>query len=102
MSADFLILTIIASLILIAGIVVLIGKGDWLISGYNTASAEKRKQYNITRLRLLIGVLCIYVAAIMFATALEPKVEGLLGLVIVPPTLIVVILANTWAKRPER
>ena len=43
MSADFLTLTIIASLMLIAGIVVLIGKGDWLISGYNTASAEKRK-----------------------------------------------------------
>ncbi|MBR2013942.1 MAG: DUF3784 domain-containing protein [Alistipes sp.] len=102
MSADFLTLTIIASLILIAGIVVLIGKGDWLISGYNTAAAEKRKQYNITRLRLLIGVLCIYVAAILFATALEPKVEGLLSIVIVPPTLIVVILANTWAKRPKR
>lgn len=102
MSADFLILTIIASLILISGILVLIGKGDWLISGYNTASAEKRKQYNITRLRLLIGVLCIYVAAIMFTMAFEPKVEGLLSIIIVPPTFVVVILANTWAKRPKR
>mgnify|MGYP003308509265 CR=1 FL=1 len=102
MSADLLILTIIASLILISGILVLIGKGDWLISGYNTASAEKRKQYNITRLRLLIGVLCIYIAAIMFTTAFEPKVEGLLSIIIVPPTFVVVILANTWAKRPKR
>ena len=102
MNADFLILTIIASLILISGILVLIGKGDWLISGYNTASAEKRKQYNITRLRLLIGVLCIYVAAIMLTMAFEPKVEGLLSIIIVPPTFVVVILANTWAKRPKR
>ena len=102
MSADFLILTIIASLILISGILVLIGKGDWLISGYNTASAEKRKQYNITRLRLLIGVLCIYVAAIMFATAFEPEVEGLLSIIIAPPTFVIVILANTWAKNPKK
>jgi len=42
----------------IIGIVILIGKGDWLIAGYNTASEEERKKVNIVRLRIVIAIIC--------------------------------------------
>lgn len=42
----------------IIGIVILIGKGDWLIAGYNTASEEERKKVNIVRLRIVMAIIC--------------------------------------------
>lgn len=42
----------------IIGIVILIGKGDWLIAGYNTASVEERKKVNIVRLRIVMAIIC--------------------------------------------
>ena len=42
-----IVLIIVAAILLIMGIVVLIGKGDNLIAGYNTASKEEKSQYNI-------------------------------------------------------
>ena len=45
---------IIAALLVIMGIIVLLGKGDNLIAGYNTASPEEKAKINIKRLRGLI------------------------------------------------
>ncbi|MBR4227934.1 MAG: DUF3784 domain-containing protein, partial [Bacteroidales bacterium] len=45
------ILIIVAALLLVMGIIIIIGKGDNLIAGYNTASKEERAKYNIKRLR---------------------------------------------------
>ena len=42
----------------IIGIVILIGKGDWLIAGYNTASVEERKKVNIVRLLIVMAIIC--------------------------------------------
>ena len=42
----------------IIGILILIGKGDWLIAGYNTASEEERKKVNIVRLRIVMAIIC--------------------------------------------
>ena len=44
------------------GIVILVGKGDNLIAGYNTASKEEKSLYNIKRLRGLIGGLLVLLA----------------------------------------
>ncbi|MBR5856505.1 MAG: DUF3784 domain-containing protein [Bacteroidales bacterium] len=54
MEAKFII-GIVALLALVAmGVVVLSGKGDWMISGYNTASSEGKAKYNLKRLRLVM------------------------------------------------
>ena len=53
---------IIALLLFVSGVVVLTGKGDKLIAGYNTASKEEREKVNIKRLRLLTGGLLIVMA----------------------------------------
>ena len=86
------------------GIWILIGKGDNLIAGYNTASKEEREQYDIKRLRGLIGGLMV---------ALAPMVLLLLGRESMASTwsfcaivfvlcIVVVILANTWAKKKSQ
>ena len=60
-----IVLILVAASLLIMGIVVLIGKGDNLIAGYNTASPEEKSQYNIKRLRGLIGGLLVLLAPMM-------------------------------------
>ena len=42
-----IVLIIIAAILLIMGIIILIGKGDNLIAGYNTDSEKEKAQYNI-------------------------------------------------------
>ena len=96
-----IILLLIAAAMAIMGIVILIGKGDKLISGYNTASEEEREQYNIKRLRGLIGGLLIVLAPMVFFMLGEETMAATGAFVVLTLILsiIVVILANTWAKK---
>jgi len=96
-----IVLIIIAAILLIMGIIILIGKGDNLIAGYNTASEEEMAQYNIKRLRGLIGSLLIILAPTMFLLHRESTMTttwSFLAIVFIL-SIIVVILANTWAKK---
>lgn len=92
---------IVAALLLIMGIIILIGKGDNLIAGYNTASKEERAQYNVKRLRGLIGGLLIALAPMVLLLLGEGTMTAtwsFCALVFVL-SIVVVILANTWAKK---
>ena len=93
-----------AVLFAIMGIVILIGKGDNLIAGYNTASKEERAKYDIKRLRGLIGGLLLVLAPLMFLLYGEPSMGrsfAFASLVLVL-SIVVVILANTWAKKKSK
>ena len=86
------------------GIVILIGKGDNLIAGYNTASKEEWAKYDIKRLRGLIGGLLLVLAPAMFLLYGEPSMGrsfAFASLVLVL-SIVVVILANTWAKKKSK
>ena len=93
---------IIAVLIAVMGIVILVGKGDMLIAGYNTASKKEREKYNIKKLRWLVGGLLILIAPLMcWALIVEKsKTSGFAfcGIVFIL-CIVVVVLANTWAKK---
>ena len=97
-------LIIVAAILLIMGIVVLIGKGDNLIAGYNTASKEERAKYNIKRLRGLIGGLLIVLAPMTFFLLREVSMTAMWSFVALTfvMSIVVVILANTWAKKKNR
>ena len=58
MDAAEIFIVCLAIVFFIIGIVMLIGKGDWLIAGYNTASEEERKKVNIVRLRIVMAIIC--------------------------------------------
>ena len=95
---------ILAALLLIMGIIILIGKGDNLIAGYNTASEKEKAQYNIKRLRGLIGGLLIVLAPMIFLLEREDTMAASLSFVVLVFILciVVVILANTWAKKKSK
>ena len=93
---------IFAALFIVLAIIFLMGKGDMLIAGYNTASEEERKEVNIHRLRLLMTIICVITA--VFCSLLPfigENVEITLGatLAFIIVTFAFVILANTWAKK---
>ena len=80
-------------------VLIAVGRGDWIIAGYNTASEEQRKKVNIKRLRLLVSLLCAAVGAICI-------IDGLVGLRTLHFTMLMLwaivptlILANTWAMK---
>lgn len=58
MDAAEIFIVCLAIVFFIIGIVILIGKGDWLIAGYNTASEEEKKKVNIVRLRIVMAIIC--------------------------------------------
>ena len=95
-----IVLLIVAAPLLIMGIVILIGKGDNLIAGYNTASKEEKSQYNIKRLRGLIGGLLVLLAPMTVFLLGEETMAATWSFVALTFVLsiVVVILANTWAK----
>jgi hypothetical protein len=99
-----IVLIIVAAILLIMGIVVLIGKGDNLIAGYNTASKEEKSQYNIKRLRGLIGGLLIILAPMMVLLLGEESMTAAWSFVAYTfvLTIVVLILANTWAKNKKK
>ncbi len=88
-------------LFLILAVVFLVGKGDMLIAGYNTAPEEERKKVNIRRLRILMAIVCVLSAVFCGLISLigEDIMMGIVStLVFIVITFIIVILANTWAK----
>ena len=95
---------ILAVLLVGMGIIVLIGKGDNLIAGYNTASKEERAKYDVKKLRLLVGGLLIVLAPSLFIIADEPSTEGTLAFafIVIVLSVVVVILCNTWAKKKSK
>ena len=95
---------IIASFLVVLGIIVLSGKGDMLIAGYNTASKEEKEKVNVKRLRLLVGGLLVVLAPLCFI--IDDKNDVNSGLfftaVVVVLTIIVLVFANTWAIHSDK
>lgn len=98
------VLIIVALVCVGLGIWTLIGKGDNLIAGYNTASKEEREQYDIKRLRGLMGGLLLVLAPLaplMLGKESMTSTWSFCGIVLVL-CIVVVILANTWAKKKSQ
>lgn len=100
------VLVVIAVAMIALGVLLLKGKADKFIAGYNTANEEERKQINIKRLRLVVAV-CLWATTAVCVLVLPnlPKHEKpgsevfiLLG-IIFAIAIVTVILANTWCKK---
>ena len=93
---------IVSLVLLLLAVVIAFGKGDFLISGYNTASKEKRAKYNVQRLRLLVSSLLVLITIGLVVAALlgwgEAERESLsVGIAVL--VVIYMILTYTWAKK---
>ncbi len=89
----------VALFVAVLAAVILAGKGDMLIAGYNTASAEERRRVNVKRLRLLVGSLLLVVAAMCVLKAFGLVAQSVPLLVLIPLCIVTLILANTWAVK---
>jgi glucan phosphoethanolaminetransferase (alkaline phosphatase superfamily) len=98
------VLIIVALVCAVMGILVLIGKGDNLIAGYNTASKEERERYDIKRLRGLIGGLMIVLAPLLLLMIRKESMASIWSFcaIVLVLCLVVILLANTWAKKKSQ
>ena len=99
-----IVLMIVSVLLLIMGMVILFGKGDNLIAGYNTASKEEMSHYNIKRLRGLIGGMLILLAPLTVIMLGKESMIWMSSYVVLNFVLciVVLILANSWAKTKKK
>ena len=83
-------------------LLILSGRGDNLIAGYNTASEKEREQYHIKRLRLVIAGIMLATIILFWIPILMNDKEPYKFIVLIgmfPVCFIGIILANTWAKK---
>ena len=93
---------VLSLLCIVFAVIFLMGKGDNLIAGYNTASEEERQEVNIKRLRLLMAIMMVVTAAFCSCLSIfgEDKNSVLAATIIFGIiTIVFLILANTWAKK---
>ena len=69
MTAQFILLRIISLIVLVLAVIILSGKGDNLIAGYNTSTEEEKETYNIKRVRICIGGMLLILSPIMLMFA---------------------------------
>ena len=89
-------------LFIVLAIILLMGKGDKLIAGYNTASEEERKKVDIKRLRIVMAILMVITAvfcAIMPLMGNNMTSQLTATGIFIAITIVGVIVANTWAKK---
>ena len=89
-------------LFIVLAIILLMGKGDKLIAGYNTASEEERKKIDIKRLRIVMAILMVITAVFCAILPLigNNKTSQLAATgIFIAITIVGVIVANTWAKK---
>ena len=91
-----------AVMFLVLAVIFLMGKGDMLIAGYNTASKEERKTIDIKRLRIVMAVLMVVTA--VFCTIpplLGNDKNSLLAAagIFLAIIFVGIIIANTWTKK---
>ena len=75
------------------------GKGDFLIVGYNTAKKEKKERVNVQRLRWVIAGLLFMITLILSIPCLIGAEDNVMANLLVPifaifVTIVAVILAN--------
>ena len=87
----------------VMGILILAGKGDYLIAGYNTASKKEREKVNIKRLRRLMGITMFVSALLLLIPILDTSIKSILAFCVLTFILciVTVVLANTWAMKKK-
>lgn len=102
MTLRIFITLMLAIVFLILAYIIMKGKGDMLIAGYNTASEEEKAQVNIKRLRILVALTSVLAGAFCCLIPIIANNNAVVigaTVVLLVFGLLVVILANTWARK---
>ena len=101
-TVELLVFLPIALMMVVLAFVILKGRGDGLIAGYNTASKEEQEKYNIKRLRIVVAAMILFVPVMILVADCFDEITGTTMDFL--PVLIIgvvagIILANTWCKK---
>ena len=91
-----------AAVCFILAYIVVKGRGDKFIAGYNTASKEEKAQVNVKRQRILLALLSVLSGTIFCIIPLLADNNGAITgamVVLLSFGLAFIVLANTWAKK---
>ena len=102
MTLRIFITLMLAIIFLILAYIIMKGKGDKFIAGYNTASEEEKAQVNIKRLRILVALTSVLAGAFCCLIPIIANNNAVVigaTVVLLVLGLLVVILANTWARK---
>ena len=82
--------------------IVMKGRCDKFLAGYNTASKEEKAQVNVKRARILVALLSVLSGTISCIIPLLADNNGAITgamVVLLSFGLAFIVLANTWAKK---
>lgn len=102
---DWLLYVVIA-IFAVLSILLLSGKGAWLISGYNTASEKEKKQYHEKRLCRICGAGLAVITGMMVIMALYEDVlpassASIFGVGVAVICVIMIVLGNTIGRNKK-
>ena len=92
---------ILTGILFILAIIILMGKGDILIAGYNTMIEKERAKVNVLPLRLITTAVLV-ISAIFCAILpfINDGIETAFAILIfIAVSILYTILANTWGKK---
>lgn len=107
MAIAFFILVAISVLMLVAAVVILMGKGDDFIVGYNLASNKTRALYHTRRVRIIAAVFLIVLAALLPTLAVllvkgyNELVKNIIPMAIFVLLLSIFFLTQFWARKKD-
>jgi hypothetical protein len=92
---------IVAGLMFVLSIVLLSGRGSWLIAGYNTMSKEQQKKYDSKKLTRATGIMTIITSLALLALAFS-LLNAIVFLVILSISVtITIIYTNKHCLKPD-
>lgn len=99
MSVDLIVGIVCTVIVLIVGLLIILGLGDNLISGYNRASDEKKAQYNLRRLRISTGIIIFVLTAAVWLCILLHLPEYSTAVVVGIFSIVAVVVQKLYVKR---
>lgn len=85
--------------VLVFGLLILLGLGDKFISGYNTASEEKKARYDLPRLRLVTGISIFVLTAATWLCVLLQLSDTTIAIVMGVLAILVVLAQKFYAMK---
>jgi hypothetical protein len=92
---------ILAGLMFVLSIILLSGRGSWLIAGYNTMSKEQQNKYDSKKLTRATGIMLI-ITSIALLTLAFALINAIAFLIIVFVSVIILIIyTNKYCLKPD-
>ena len=98
------IMWVVFAIMALISVLLLLGRGSWLIAGYNTASKEDKDKYNQKKLCRVIGVgMSVITIMILIMTiwqeVLPASFATVFGVVTLVDCVVMIVMASTVCRR---